>query len=339
MRKLLISEAILMALFLGLAIHRSLKTGHSAFELAPTGSNTSYRVTNSSPPSRATSTFDSSLPSLAETEVDSNATNIASENFTDAELSAELDKLSTKVDPDSTEMQKLLIRRWAESDAPAAAAGATQYPESSIRNDMLEQVAIAWVNTNSADAVAWLLALPEGESKQVAILAAAYEAAQASPITALDLASELPAGNDRDALLEHAVSQWANQDFATASQWVELIADAELRQRLLAAAAIAASSEGASGAARLIASAIPPGETQARAAVSITQRWAQSSPSDAAAWISQFPEMPARDAAVENLVALWAQADTQATANWLNSLPDGSLRLAAINAFTNSMAQ
>ena len=267
------------------------------------------------------------------------ATDLATEALAESELSAVLNQHSSQSVWQATERLVLLVGRWAERDPHAAAAWATEFPEGPTRNNLLEQVAIVWVSTNSSEAVDWLLSLPAGESRQTAMTGAAYEAAQVDPITALKLASELPAGQNRDSLLEHAISQWAHQDFAAASQWVEMLSDTDLREQLLAAAAISAASENPADAARLIANALAPGETQARAAVSITQRWAQSSPSDAATWIAQFPEIPARDAAVENLVALWSQDDSEATANWVNSLPEGSLRLAAINAFTNSLAQ
>ena len=103
---------------------------------------------------------------------------------------------------------------------------------------------------------------------------------------------------------------------------------------MFAAIAVAAAGENAPAAAAFIANSLTPGETQARAAVSITQRWTQSAPQDAAAWITQFPDLPVREAAVENLVGLWAQQDSAATVNWLNTLPNGTLRSTAINAFT-----
>jgi len=344
LKSLFVIAAVLLLLWLGLISKWKAKVNQVAKEPpSPIEQLHQNHDADSALQTSTSKSFDAATAAPFETEADSNAstreTEFAVEKLTDAELRIALEKLSGETAPTATEMRKLLARRWAETDPSNAAAWAAQFPESPIRDDVLEQVAIGWAASHPEDAIAWLQTLPEGESKNIATLSAAYEMARVDPIVALTLATELPAGPDRDALLEHAVSQWANQDFVAASEWVKRISDSDLRQQLLAAAAIAASSEDAPNAARLIADAILPGETQARAAVSITQRWAQSTPADAAAWISQFPDMPARDAAVENLVALWAQADTKGTAKWLNSLPDGSLRLAAISAFTNSVVK
>ena len=342
MKKFLICAIALSLILLGLAIKRDRAVDEPIVTLnhsSPTAE-AGHKLADPILQAGADAPLDGSIPSDAISDPDFDITKeLSTEGLSESGSSAALDQHSPQSVSQATERLIVLLGRWAERDARAAATWATEFPEGPIRDNLLEQVAIAWVNADSSEAVVWLLSLPGGESRQTAMTAAAHEAVRVDPITALSLASELTAGPDRDAILEHAVSQWAHQDFAAASDWVEMISDTDLRQQLLAAVAIAASTEDAPGAARLIANAIPPGETQTRAAVSITQRWAQSSPTDAAAWISQFPEIPARDAAVENLVALWTQADSQATANWVNSLPDGSLRLAAINAFTNSVVQ
>jgi len=282
-----------------------------------------------------------SAPAEAKAHLDTSAEEMefAVEKLTAAELKAALEKLSTDTEPKATEMRKLLVRRWSELDPSDAVAWAAQFPESPIRNDVLEQIAIAWINSNPLHCVNWLQGLPDGESKRLATLGAAYEVARVDPLTALSLASELSPGSDRDAVVEHAVSQWASQDLVTAEGWVKQISDPELREQLLAAAAIAAAAGNAPEAASLIATSLASGGTQSRAAVSITQRWAQSAPLDAAAWISQFPEIPARDDAVKNLVVLWVEGDSHATAEWLNSLPNGSFRDSAFTVFADHFPQ
>lgn len=277
------------------------------------------------------------------TEIDPDLQSEAIENavakIADADVPASLSALGTQTGPEAMETRELLVRRWAERDVAAAAAWATQLPEGAPRNQVLEQVAIAWAETDLDDATAWLRDLPDGEGKHLATLSTAYEAARTDPLVALELASKLPASPARDELLIHAVSQWATADFAAAAGWAGQIPDADLRQNLLSSIAVAASAENASAAAGFIVSSLAPGETQTRAAVSITQRWTQSAPQDAAAWIAQFPDLPVRDAAVENLVGLWARQDSPATANWLSALPSGSLRTTAINVFAANQSQ
>jgi hypothetical protein len=151
--------------------------------------------------------------------------------------------------------------------------------------------------------------------------------------------SVLPPTRERDGLLAFAVSQWATDNFAAAADWAAAIPDSNLRQEMIATVAVAAAAENASAAATLIANALGPGETQDRVAVSIIQHWAQVSPLDAAAWLSEFPEIPVRNVAMNKLVALWAMRDHQAAANWITALSDGSFKNSAIDSFATYQVQ
>jgi len=262
----------------------------------------------------------------------------AVESVSDVELPALLDSLALDVNPEAAEMSLLLLRRWAESDPVTAAAWTSQMPENPGRRAALEQVAIAWANIDLSAAAAWVQALPEGDSKQAATFALAYEAAPTEPVTALELASTLPATRERDDLLVHAISQWAGTDSATASAWAMQVADPTLRERLVAAVAVASAEADGAGAATLAANALGAGEEQNRAAVSIVQRWAQTSPQAAAAWVAQFPDIPSRAVAVENLLAIWTAQDTEAAGKWVRELPVGSLRELGITSYAQALA-
>jgi hypothetical protein len=207
-----------------------------------------------------------------------------------------------------------------------------------VRRAALEQVAIAWANTDLPAAAGWVHALPEGDSKQAATLDLAYEAARTEPVAALELASTLPPTRERDDLLVHAVSQWSGTDSTTAAAWAMKVLDPSLRQRLVAAVAVASAEQDGAVAATLAASALGAGDEQDRTAVSIVQRWAQNSPQAAASWVSQFPDVPARDAAVQNLLALWTAQDAEAAGNWLRELPAGPLRDVGNTAYAQALA-
>ena len=102
--------------------------------------------------------------------------------------------------------------------------------------------------------------------------------------------------------------------------------------------AVASAEQDGAAAATLAANALGAGDEQDRAAVSIVQRWAQNSPQAAASWVAQFPDIPARDAAVENLLALWTAQDAEAAGNWLRELPAGPLRDVGITAYAQALA-
>ena len=73
----------------------------------------------------------------------------AAGSVSDADLPAMLDSLVRDARPAAAELCQLLVRRWAEADAPAAAAWAAQLPQSPVYRAALEQAAIAWATPTS----------------------------------------------------------------------------------------------------------------------------------------------------------------------------------------------
>jgi hypothetical protein len=262
----------------------------------------------------------------------------AVESVSDTELPALLDSLALDANPAASQLSLLLVRRWAENDPVTAAAWTSQIPEDTGRRAAFEQVALAWADTDLPAATGWVQALPENEGKHTAILALAYETARTEPVAALELTSPLPPTLERDDLLVHAVSQWAGTDSTTAAAWALGVADPTLRERLVAAVAIASAEQDGAAAATLAANALGAGDEQNRATVSIVQRWAQASPQAAASWVSQFPDIPSRAAAVENLMAIWTAQDADAAGHWLRQLPTGALRDFASAAHAQALA-
>ncbi len=248
------------------------------------------------------------------------------QNISEADLLPTLEKALRDNDPAMTELRDLLFARWAKSDTAAAATWAEQLPEGELRNMTLEQIAIAWMNLAPASASEWVKALPPGESQSLALFAAAYEASRTEPQIALELAAQFAPSPERDELLNHALSQWATVDFELALAWAREVPDDVLRQDLLATLAIARAETDAATSAAIVATGLATGDAQSRAAVSVVQRWAQNLPAEAAAWVTEFPDVPLRQTAVENLVNLWAARDIPTATAWVNSLPNGSLR-------------
>jgi hypothetical protein len=187
--------------------------------------------------------------------------------------------------------------------------------------------------------VDWANTLPEGESRATAIEQLGYTAAQTDAVQALELAASLEPGHQRDDLLEHAIGQWATSDLDAAVHWAKAaVSDEALRQRLLATVAVAVAGQHGAAAATLAATALTPGDEQDRVALAIVQRWVQHEPEQAAAWVAQFPDTPARVTTVQNLVGFWVAQDREAAANWLQALPEGTLRDAGVAAYTQVTA-
>jgi hypothetical protein len=260
----------------------------------------------------------------------------AVELVSNAELPGMLDWLVRIESSAAAELREVLIRRWAETDGPAAAAWAARLEPGPASHDALTQVALGWAGADWSRVRDWAETLPEDERTAVT-LGLGYEIARTDAVKALEAAASLGSTRQRDDLIEHAVSQWATTDFAAAVQWAGgNISDPGLRQRLLAAVAVAAAGQDGAAAAMLAATALAPGAEQDRTAVAIVQRWVQNEPEQAAAWVAQFPDTPARETTAQNLVAVWAAQDGEAAALWLRSLPAGTLRAAGMTAYAQT---
>lgn len=274
----------------------------------------------------------------AETDPDrrSEALDRAVESVSNSELPGLLDSLVRLESSAAADLRQRLIRRWAETDGPAAAAWASQLWQGPTYHEALTQVALGWAGTDLSATLDWAHTLPEGDGEAV-ILGLGYETVRTDAVKALEVAASLEPTRQRDDLIEHAISQWTTTDFAAAVQWADgSVSDPGLRQRLLAAVAVAVAGQNGSAAATLAATAITPGEEQDRMAVAIVQRWVQNEPELAASWVAQFPDTPARETTVQNLVAFWAAQDGEAAANWLQALSEGTLRTVGMAAYAQA---
>jgi len=119
-------------------------------------------------------------------------------------------------------------------------------------------------------------------------------------MTALDFASGLPAATEGDALFVYSIIQCVAFDCSASLEWARQVPDSGLRERLIAAIAVASAKSDGMTAASMVAS-LSPGDAQNRAAVSVVQKWAQSSPQLAADWVEQFPDVSIRAVASQEL--------------------------------------
>ena len=154
---------------------------------------------------------------------------------------------------------------------------------------MLETASLAWGACDPASAAQWARSLRDEAERTLALTNIAGEAVRSAPLLALDLAQSLPEPA-RNEIVPRAAAQWAAQDPAAAADWARQIPAESLRATTLAGIATA-----------LALKELPAGRLQSDTIVSIVQRWAQQSPSDAEAWVNQFPKSDLRDAAKENL--------------------------------------
>lgn len=255
----------------------------------------------------------------------------------ESELSMYVKRLASATHPHAIDLRNEFVRRWAVLDPVAASDWASSLPAGPGKTETLKHVAIIRAGADLATTLEWARGLPEGEGRQAVQLTLAYEAARTDPLEAMLIALALPPGRTSDQLLVHAAGQWVGAgDYAV--EWAVEMPDVALRDQVLAAIGTALSEYDPVAAATLVVEQISPGVEQNRAVVAVVQRWVQVAPTDAAAWVEQFADVPVRDFALKNLVGIWVAQDLEAPAKWLQGLPPGSFKDAGVAVFAETIA-
>ncbi len=230
-----------------------------------------------------------------------------------------------------------LFDYWATANPKDAAAWAQGQGDVETRQSFLNVAALRWAVTDLKEATTWARSLPAGDTKTEIMAAVGSEAVRSDPFEALRLGFELPAGAAKTNLLRRAASEWAVKDRDSAVQWAQQIEDKDLRQLVTEQVAVASAEQDPVGAATIAMQQMVPGTEQDRAVVSIIQRWVQTNPEHAAAWVREFPQCQLGRDAMDNLVNLWTDKDLVASGDWLLTLPAGELRNVGILAYSRAL--
>jgi hypothetical protein len=198
------------------------------------------------------------------------------------------------------DLEMRLVRRWAENDVRATADW-TAASSGAVHGDALTAVAATWARQNVSDAAAWANTLPNAEDRRTALQSAADEAAGTDPKAALNLIVTLPRDPAFDDIITRATGAWATKAPQDAITWANQIADQPLRERIIATIATSQADTDPLAAATLAIKSLSPGAAQENTVIAILQRWAQTDPPAAKAWVNQFPEGPLRQTATKTL--------------------------------------
>jgi hypothetical protein len=228
------------------------------------------------------------------------------------------------------DLSKRLIRRWTDADPGKASAWVgTLPPEQQMA--MLDDVAIVWANNDPTNAMNWARSLPDNAARGQALAAVAGEAIRSQPLMVLQIALDLPAGQQRDDLIRRGAMQWASADAGSAAAWVKQIPQGDLRNQTLSGVAIVWSASEPVAAANMALDELPPGRLLDDTVISIVERWAQKDMDGATAWVEQFPKGELRATAVENLLAQWSQTDPEGARRWraehFEKIPNATLSM------------
>ena len=228
-----------------------------------------------------------------------------------------------------------LFDHWATANPADAVAWSQGLADPESRQSFLNLAAMRWAVTDLKEAAAWVCSLPEGDSRTEIMAAVGSEAVRSDPLVALGLGTELPEGTAQTNIILRAAAEWSSTDRDSAMEWAKQIEDKDLRQQVTGQIVVASAEQDPVGAATIALQQMSPGEEQDRSVVSIVQRWVQTDPVGASAWVSGFPEGTLGRDAMENLINLWAQRDLVASGNWLLTLRMGESRNVGIRAYAS----
>lgn len=204
----------------------------------------------------------------------------------------------------AADLSQRLVRRRTESNPQSAASWVEALPAGDVRKRGVDNVAIVWANTDLTNAIYWVQSLVDETERARSLAVVVGEAARTQPMTALKLAVTLPASARRDALIRRAADEWAATDAPGAVAWAKQIPNASLRSQVLAGEAKVWAGQNPQAAAEIAVNDLPAGRLQNDTVMAIVERWAQSQPEAAAAWVGQFPEGELKQTATGYLAML-----------------------------------
>ena len=190
------------------------------------------------------------------------------------------------------------------------------------------------------------MTLQEAEAIQVpaarekALAEVAWNAIDIDPELAREAFMQLPTASvEKIRLIRHYAMRLAEQDQAEAIAWAATLdSESEIAAANSQIALVIAETDPYRAANLLSESGIAGREFDV-AVVEVLQRWAASSPADAAAWTITFQPGEAREAGIKFIVAKWARTDAQSTISWMTSLQDTAIRSEAALALEEALIQ
>ena len=269
---------------------------------------------------------------------------------------------------DTERRERELVDRWSELDPAGAAAYAAEVFQQGGSEGIFRRAAQAFARHNPATASAWAAALgapmlrdtalreiyrtwsesdpmaaaasigllPIGSAQSIAATLVGSRLAEQNLATALQWVSQL-GGSTQAASMRGAVSKWATSDPSAAAAWISRQTSPALRRegmQLLAQDWVGRDPAGALAYGQSIENA-DLRESFMRSAIS---RYGRNDPLAAAAWIATPEAAPYAAQAVREIGSQWAGFDPASAASWASSIGDNGMRNRAVSAVAKSWA-
>ena len=193
---------------------------------------------------------------------------------------------------DTERRERELVDRWSELDPAGAAAYAAEVFQQGGSEGIFRRAAQAFARHNPATASAWAAALGAPMLRDTALREIYRTWSESDPMAAAASIGLLPIGSAQSIAATLVGSRLAEQNLATALQWVSQIG----------------------------------GSTQAASMRGAVSKWATSDPSAAAAWISRQTSPALRREGMQLLAQDWVGRDPAGALAYGQSIENADLR-------------
>lgn len=228
---------------------------------------------------------------------------------------------------DLDEGKETAIGEIAESvlrvDADRAQEILDLIPDSSQRDDVMQQIARARAVADVEQAIEWLSSLP-AEDRSTAWSGVAREWAQTDPEAAALYAANSDDPAVRDQLVAAASYVWGQRDPAEAAAWAQGL-EGKAQSSAMYRIVESWSRDDPAQAGDFVTSSLN-GELRDTMTQRVVSRWMRSDAVEACAWVDQIPRGEVRDSAVRALVGSIGQEFPETALQWAHTIHDGERR-------------
>ena len=165
------------------------------------------------------------------------------------------------------------------------------------------------------------------EERNRELSAATWDAIETDPDLALKTFQQMTAGSEeKNRLLAHFAMRLADQDADNAIHWANALTRDNEKSLAFGKIALILSEKEPERAARMLSESGIPGRDFDVAVVQVVQRWATTSPADAAAWVALFSPGEARSAGLAEVASVWIRQNATEAFEWIPTISDPSIR-------------
>lgn len=176
--------------------------------------------------------------------------------------------------------------------------------------------------------------------REKALAAIAWDAIETDPQIAHEAFGKMSPGSpEKIRLIQHYAMRLAAENMDEAIEWAEALENQSEKSAALSQIAVVLAETDPQRAANILVDANIPGRDFDVTVVQVIQRWAAQSPAEAAAWVSMFPQSPAREAGVKVIAERWLPSDAPAAFAWLSGMKDAELRQETARAMEGVILQ